>query len=186
MRCLLSWQAKKEKIKRSSLSSRDAASKLLPFLTQFLSVFARGSSKIPGCWAHPCLFPAPRGLNKYIWIWRAYFQKALNPFSIQNWVTNITTLFSLPPTLLRTHFWSEYNEKKRRYCKFNIEFPRRRVYKLAQRNAFFSEVTKVDLAPFGIKLFIYFAYNIEDEIHLLIVQVAQKKHFVIRFCLVIH
>ena len=28
------------------------------------------------------------------------------------------------------------------------------VYKLTQRNVFFSEVTKVDLAPFGIKLFI--------------------------------
>ena len=29
------------------------------------------------------------------------------------------------------------------------------MYNLAQRNAFFSEVMKVDLAPFGIKLFIY-------------------------------
>ena len=29
------------------------------------------------------------------------------------------------------------------------------MYKLAQRNAFFSEVMKMDLTPFGNKLFIY-------------------------------
>ena len=40
-----------------------------------------------------------------------------------------------------------------------MSFPYIRVYKLAQRNVFFfSEVTKVDLAPFGIKLFIYEPY----------------------------
>ena len=71
----------------------------------------------------------------------------------QNRVTNITTLFSLPPTF-RTHFWSENNEQKEDIV-IQYRFSHRRVYKLAQRNAFFSEVTKVDLAPFGVKLFIY-------------------------------
>ena len=74
----------------------------------------------------------------------------------QNWVTNITTLFSLPPTF-RMHLWSEYNEQQEDIVKLILGFPlsHRRVYKLAQRNAFFSEVTKVDMAPFGIKLYIW-------------------------------
>ena len=33
----------------------------------------------------------------------------------------------------------------------------RRLYKIRQRKAIYSEVTKVDLVPFGNKLFIYFA-----------------------------
>ena len=71
----------------------------------------------------------------------------------QNRVINITTLFSLPPTC-RTHFGSEYNEQKEDIVNSILIF-HRRGYKLAQRKAFFSEVTKVDLAPFGSKVFIY-------------------------------
>ena len=40
------------------------------------------------------------------------------------------------------------------------------MYKLAQRNAFFSEVTKVDLAPFGNKLLKWKLIQSENEVYL--------------------
>ena len=96
----------------------------------------------------PCIYTCKKSL----------LPKGAKSIFEQNRVTNITTLFSLPPTF-RTHFWSEYNEQKEDIVISILISPPpppiyRRRYKLAQRNVFFSEVTKVDLAPFGSKLFI--------------------------------
>ena len=51
---------------------------------------------------------------------------------------------------INRNFESNYNKMH-----FLLSLFHRRLYKIWQTNAFFSEVTKVDLAPFGNKLFIY-------------------------------
>ena len=92
----------------------------------------------------------------------------------QNRVTNITTFLKrmhwktpVPSKLLPIERISDPNHNEQREDIINsiLSFPcakSRRVYKLAPRNAidafFFSEVTKVDLEPFRIKLFIYWGY----------------------------
>ena len=110
-------------------------------------------------------------------VFNKHYMKSLMPKGAksifdQNRVTDITTLFSLPPTF-KTHFWSKLTCKKK-ILLIQYWVSHRRVYKLAQRNAFFSEVTKVDLTPFGIKLFIYMK---EEMLYLPVVLGSWKLQF---------
>ena len=53
---------------------------------------------------------------------KSLIPKGVKSIFDQNRVTNLTTLFNLPPTF-RTHFWSEYNEHKEDIVNSILRFP---------------------------------------------------------------
>ena len=73
----------------------------------------------------------------------------------ENWVIDIRTLFTSVPVFQQKYLpklWEHYEQMH-----LFISLFHRRVYKIWWTNSLFSQVTKMDLAPLGIKLFIYTA-----------------------------